>query len=83
MTREEFQILYTECLAEAVRADPTLYYYPPEEAPRVVSWICAVMATKGARSVNITGSGGFKRMAKRLGIKHTVRDIAALWEACT
>lgn len=82
MKRSEFQALYAECLAEAITANPDDYFYPAADAPKVAEKMCKAMAAHGTGSVTITNSKGFQRLAKRLGVKHTHRDIAAVWNAC-
>ena len=83
MTRAEFQALYAECLAEAIKANPDHYFYPAEKAPIVAAKMCKTMAKKGTGHVTITSSEGFRRLAKRLGIKHTHQAVAAAWNAYT
>lgn len=83
MTRDEFLALYTECLTEAVNAKPEEFAYNAVYAPTVAAKMFVAMCERGPVSVNISGSPGFKRLAKRLGIKFTVKNIVAAFNGCT
>jgi hypothetical protein len=80
MTKHEFTALYAECLADAINAKPNEYGYPASDAPAVAEKMTRALDTGG---VTITNSDGFKRLAKKLGIKYTARDITAAWKQCT
>ena len=79
MTRSEFRDLYADCLAQAVLNNPDQYSISIGSVGLVAD---KMMAALDRGSANITGSIAFKALAKRLQIKHTVRDITAARKAC-
>lgn len=80
MTKTEFRNLYHDCLIEAVTQSPA--EYPWLGGTLTVDIVTdRMIAALDRGSANITGSNAFRKLAKRLGIKHTVRDITAVWKA--
>lgn len=73
----KFWQAYEECLCEAVTARPDLYaLVPGESATSYAFRVRQKMQAAGMGRVNWDG-GGFRRLAKRLGIKHTRTALVA------
>ncbi len=81
MTQTEFQDMYADCLRQAIAAAPDKYKTPPEGATAQAEKTIDCMKTSGPASVSFEG-GGWKRMAKQLGVKPTMKDLASTWLAC-
>jgi len=71
MRIDDFMVVYVEELTRAVTDYPDSYAYPVGEVPDVAGRMRAAFI-KG--SYNKDGMA-IKRTCKRLGIKHTYRDI--------
>jgi hypothetical protein len=78
-TRAEFRALYAECLESAIKAKPDDYSVRSLEQLGLIT--DRMINALDAGTANITGSAAFGRLARRLGIKHTNRDISAFWHA--
>lgn len=71
--REAFYATYTEELARAVREYPTEYAWPVSDVPVVAGRMIAAFE----RNSYNKDSRAIKATCKRLGLKHTRRDINA------
>ena len=81
MTQTEFQNMYADCLRQAIAASPDKYRMPPEGANAQAEKTIGRMKASGPASVSFEG-GGWKRMAKQLGVKPTMKDLASTWLSC-
>lgn len=91
MKQSEFRAMYIHCLHEAMLENPGDYGmakpgYTPSMVEQRANYIgqkmMQALSQRGPGGIDIRHSDGFRKMAKKLGIKHTVRDISAAWNAC-
>jgi hypothetical protein len=81
MTRSDFAGVYADSLRAAIKADPEGYGL--DALDRVPVTIGRMMTALDAGTANVTGSDALRILARRLGIRHTVRDITAFFAALT
>lgn len=77
--RIAFRALYLECLREAVIENPALYCWPVEQVPIVAERMFDALY----RGTFSHDGLAFRKLAKRMGIKHTRKAIIAAWEGRT